>query len=93
MPLTLTRTFTGLSVTFDLTHPVGSRVRQLEIVCTNCTVPKMLPVKPDQQYRVVLPTFVAEGGDGYRVIMEETLEHNNIGKYICRIVVGVLCNE
>jgi len=69
----------GLRVTFDLTHPVGSRVRQLEIVCTNCTVPEMLPVKPNQQYRVVLPTFVAKGGDGYRVILEEILERNNIG--------------
>lgn len=36
----------------------------------------------DEVYKVVLPSFLASGGDGYQIIKDEALQHDS-GKQKC----------
>ena len=76
----------GLRVTYDLGRPVGRRVRRLEILCSNCSVPQLEPVLDDQPYRVVVPRFIVGGGDGFTMLRDEKLAVVDIGELV--VVVG-----
>ncbi|XP_043208332.1 5'-nucleotidase-like [Amphibalanus amphitrite] len=69
----------GIRVTYDLSRPTGSRIVSLEVLCANCTVPKLEPVVDNVLYRVAVPKFIAEGGDGFKMIREEKLAQVDIG--------------
>lgn len=68
---------TGFHVEFDLSKPSGSRVRSLDILCTQCRVPRYEPVEDETVYTVVLPSYMVTGGDGFSMIKNETLKHNS----------------
>uniref|UniRef100_A0A671UQG0 5'-nucleotidase n=1 Tax=Sparus aurata TaxID=8175 RepID=A0A671UQG0_SPAAU len=67
----------GFHVEFDLSKPSGSRVRSLDILCTQCRVPQYEPVEDEAVYTVVLPSYMMTGGDGFSMIKNETLKHNS----------------
>lgn len=67
----------GFRVTFDLSRAVGMRVTSLRALCTHCRVPVYEDVVPDQVYKVMVPSFLVSGGDGYSVIRDERLKHNS----------------
>lgn len=67
----------GIQVTFDLSRPAGMRVTSLSVLCTDCRVPVFEPVLQDQVYKVLLPSFLASGGDGFSMIRDERLKHNS----------------
>nr|XP_046228876.1 snake venom 5'-nucleotidase-like [Scatophagus argus] len=67
----------GFHVEFDVSKPPGSRVRSLLILCTKCRVPHYEPVENETVYTVVVPSFLAMGGDGYSMIKDEALKHNS----------------
>ncbi|XP_008284579.1 5'-nucleotidase-like [Stegastes partitus] len=67
----------GFHVEFDLSKPAGNRVRSLSILCTKCRVPHYEPVQDETIYKVVLPSYMVNGGDGFSVIKDETLKHNS----------------
>lgn len=62
---------------YDLSRNPGDRVVKLDGLCTQCRVPSYEPLRMDDEYNVVLPNFIAKGGDGYRMIKEEMLQHNS----------------
>lgn len=72
---------TGFHVEFDLSKPSGSRVRSLDILCTQCRVPQYEPVEDEAVYTVVLPSYMMTGGDGFSMIKNETLKHNSGEKF------------
>lgn len=72
---------TGFHVEFDLSKPPGSRVRSLDILCTQCRVPQYEPVEDEAVYTVVLPSYMMTGGDGFSMIKNETLKHNSGEKF------------
>lgn len=59
-----------MRVVFNLTKPIGNRVVSLEIQCRKCNIPILEKYQPDQMYRIVLPSFLANGGDGYSMIRD-----------------------
>nr|XP_020475124.1 5'-nucleotidase [Monopterus albus] len=67
----------GFHVEFDLAQPPQQRVRSLSILCTKCRVPRYEPVQDDTVYKVVLPSYLVTGGDGFSVIKEEMLKHDS----------------
>lgn len=67
----------GFQVEFDLSKPPDHRVKTLNILCTNCRVPHYEPVQDQLLYKVVLPSFMVSGGDGFSMIKEEMLKHNS----------------
>ncbi|XP_073482993.1 5'-nucleotidase [Aquarana catesbeiana] len=83
----------GFRVVYNIKAEPGQRVVRLEAMCTKCRVPRYVPVEKDQVYKVVLPAFLAEGGDGFSMLKNESLRHDSgdldiavIGSYIHKMV-------
>lgn len=62
----------GLSVTFDARRPVGERV-------VAATLANSDPILDDTAYDVAVPSFLVKGGDGYNMIKDNLLQHQNTG--------------
>lgn len=84
----------GIHVVYDLSQKPGDRVVTLDVLCTRCRVPSYKPLKMDDVYKVVLPSFLASGGDGYQMIKDEVLQHdsgdqdiNVVSQYISKMKV------
>ncbi|CAH1776836.1 unnamed protein product [Owenia fusiformis] len=69
----------GFHVVYDVSKPPGSRVETLEVLCTECREPMLEPVDDNKIYNVIMPAYVANGGDGYFVIRDNKLDHRNLG--------------
>lgn len=67
---------------YDLSRKPGDRVVKLDVLCTWCRVPSYEPLRMDELYRVILPSFLASGGDGFQMIKDEMLKHDS-GKPQC----------
>ncbi|XP_061073067.1 snake venom 5'-nucleotidase-like isoform X2 [Conger conger] len=67
----------GIQVELDLSKPSGERVTSLHLLCTKCRVPKYEPLVLDQVYKLVLPSYLINGGDGFSMIKEEMLKHDS----------------
>ncbi|KAM5164777.1 5'-nucleotidase [Mantella aurantiaca] len=83
----------GIKVVYNTDKDPGQRVVRLEALCTKCRVPSYVPVKDDQVYKVVLPAFLAEGGDGFSMLKNESLRHDSgdldiavVGNYIHKML-------
>uniref|UniRef100_A0A1I8MSW1 5'-nucleotidase n=1 Tax=Musca domestica TaxID=7370 RepID=A0A1I8MSW1_MUSDO len=60
----------GIHTTYDYNNPVGSRVIATEVLCANCDVPTFEPLEEDRLYNVIVPSYLANGGDGYTFVEE-----------------------
>ncbi|XP_071955329.1 snake venom 5'-nucleotidase-like [Antedon mediterranea] len=58
----------GIRVSYDLRKEAGSRVVDLEVRCSNCTIPHYVPIDLETVYPVIMNSFMADGGDGYEII-------------------------
>ncbi|XP_073934704.1 5'-nucleotidase isoform X2 [Castor canadensis] len=67
----------GIHVVYDLSREPGDRVVQLDVLCTKCRVPSYEPLKMDEVYKVILPSYLASGGDGFQMIKKELLKHDS----------------
>ncbi|KAG3289873.1 5'-nucleotidase ecto [Ictidomys tridecemlineatus] len=84
----------GIHVVYDLSRKPGDRVVQLDVLCTKCRVPSYEPLKMDEVYKVTLPNYLANGGDGFQMIKDELLKHdsgdqdiNVVSQYILKMKV------
>lgn len=68
--------FPGIHVEYDLSLLVWERVTALSLRCYQCCVPRYEPLDPDILYKLVLPSYIADGGDGFTMIKEEKLTHD-----------------
>ncbi|XP_065444261.1 5'-nucleotidase isoform X2 [Chrysemys picta bellii] len=82
----------GIHVVYDLSRPPGSRVVSIEVLCTACRVPAYVPLQMDETYKVILPSFLQQGGDGYSMLKNKSLSHNQgdldvevVSSYISRM--------
>lgn len=73
--------FLGIHVVYDLSRTPGNRVVSLDVLCTQCRVPRYEPLRDDDNYKVVLPNFLANGGDGFQMLRDEVLKHD-YGKHM-----------
>ncbi|XP_058469975.1 5'-nucleotidase [Solea solea] len=67
----------GFHVEFNVSKPAWQRVQRLDILCTYCRVPHYEPVRDEEVYAVVLPSYMVSGGDGFSMIADEMLAHNS----------------
>ncbi|XP_026050863.1 5'-nucleotidase-like [Carassius auratus] len=67
----------GFQVVYDLSKSPGNRVKSLNVLCTECRVPRYEPLNPKKVYKVVLPSYLVDGGDGYSMIKEQKLKHDS----------------
>lgn len=73
--------FPGIHVVYDISRDPGDRVVKLEALCTQCRVPSYEPLRMDKVYKVILPSFLVGGGDGFRMIKDEAIKHDS-GKHV-----------
>ncbi|EDW05845.1 apyrase isoform X2 [Drosophila mojavensis] len=62
----------GLKVTYDYTKPINSRVISVLARCADCDVPVYKPLDPAQSYRIITPSFLQGGGDGFSMLSTGT---------------------
>ncbi|KAK4885954.1 hypothetical protein RN001_002225 [Aquatica leii] len=65
----------GIHVTYNISKPVGSKVELVKVLCRKCDVPKYQPLNLDKNYRIVLNSFLARGGDYFKVIADNLVNH------------------
>lgn len=83
----------GIKVVYNTDNKPGERVVSLQVICTKCRVPKYVPVQMDEVYKVALPAYIAEGGDGFSMLKNESLKHDSgdldvavVGNYINKML-------
>lgn len=79
----------GIHVVYDLSRKPGDRVVTLDVLCTQCRVPSYEPLRVDEIYKVILPSFLANGGDGFQMIKDEALRHDS-GDQDINVVSGYI---
>ncbi|XP_069052677.1 5'-nucleotidase [Lepisosteus oculatus] len=67
----------GIHIEFDLSRQSLDRVTDIQILCTSCRVPKYEPLDSDKSYKLVIPSYLVEGGDGFTMIRDEKLKHDS----------------
>ncbi|XP_077161357.1 5'-nucleotidase [Paroedura picta] len=67
----------GIHVVYDLSQSPGYRVVSLEVLCTACRVPVYVPLEMEKTYKVLLPSFLASGGDGYYMLKGSSNNHSS----------------
>uniref|UniRef100_A0A673KT77 5'-nucleotidase n=1 Tax=Sinocyclocheilus rhinocerous TaxID=307959 RepID=A0A673KT77_9TELE len=67
----------GFQLVYDLSKSPGNRVKSVNVLCTECRVPRYEPLNPKKVYQVVLPSYLVEGGDGYSMIKQQKLKHDS----------------
>lgn len=71
--------FSGLRAIYDREKEPGSRVLSAAARCGACTVPTYEPVDPDRDYRLMITSFLALGGDGFRMIKKNAKNKTVLG--------------
>ncbi|KAL1442065.1 hypothetical protein MTO96_008070 [Rhipicephalus appendiculatus] len=80
----------GFRVQYDLTND-DNRVKSIDVLCANCSVPIYEHVHCDKTYKIVAVDFIARGGDGYKfansVIVSDVgpIEYEALEKYIVKM--------
>nr|ATU82509.1 venom 5' nucleotidase 2 [Lethocerus distinctifemur] len=64
----------GIRVVYDIRKPPGSRIMSLKVICSECPNKEYRDINMDETYLVILPSFLADGGDGFTVLKEKA-EH------------------
>lgn len=59
----------GIHVTYNLSKPSGSRVESVQTLCTECEVPRYYDLDRSKTYKVIISSFLNEGGDGFDMFM------------------------
>lgn len=65
----------GIKIVYNITNPIGQRVVSVDLLCNECTVPKYYPLSLTKMYRIVVNSFMAEGGDGLSILNEQKRNH------------------
>lgn len=55
----------GLRTVFNFKNPIGERVVSVHALCNKCKIPVYEPLDQFKYYRVIMPSFLADGGDGF----------------------------
>nr|CAD7424035.1 unnamed protein product [Timema monikensis] len=68
--------YSGLNVVYNMTRPIGERVVKVDALCAECRVPHYQPLNLDTWYRIAVNSYLAGGGDGYKVFEQNSRNHN-----------------
>ncbi|KAA0708986.1 5'-nucleotidase [Triplophysa tibetana] len=67
----------GFQVVYDSSKPSGQRVKSVNVLCTDCRVPRYESLDPKKIYKLVMPSYLVNGGDNYTMIQELKLKHDS----------------
>lgn len=75
--------FSGIHVVYDLKKPPQSRVVEAKARCSACKIPEYTKVGKSHLYNVLMPTFLANGGDGYSMFKGLPMNTYNYDELFC----------
>lgn len=67
--------FEGLRVVYNVTNAPFNRVMSVEVLSTNAMKPVYNPLNETESYRVIVASFLTNGGDGFRMIPQNMQNH------------------
>jgi 5'-nucleotidase len=67
-----------------VSQPIGQRVVSANILCRECDVPEYQPLDVNKMYRIISPSWIGSGGNGFTMFGEH---RQNIKKGILDIDV------
>ncbi|XP_059169386.1 snake venom 5'-nucleotidase-like [Physella acuta] len=70
----------GMQVTYNLVKPVGQRVHEVLVVCTECAVPRLEPLVLDRKYNILSSAYLINGGDGFSMIPQGIINRLPLGQ-------------
>jgi hypothetical protein len=68
-------------VEYDSSQPNGNRVIKALARCGECRVPTYEPVEKNKSYNVIMPAFLARGGDDFTVLERNYNKNKEMGKF------------
>lgn len=71
--------FQGAMVKYDLSRPPGNRVVSLHLRCKECRVPKYEPVNHHANYTLLMPDYLAMGGDNFTSFTNNVVKREYTG--------------
>lgn len=71
-----------------MSKPSYSRVSDIHVLCSDCRVPRYLPLDSTKWYRIAVNDFAYNGGDGYTMFKKHSRNYRQ-GKRLYNI--RVLC--
>lgn len=69
----------GLHVVYNLSANPYSRVHMVEVLCSNCSVPRFVPLNKTELYVVLMTSYIYEGGDGFDMFLVSKLSMTKNG--------------
>lgn len=69
-------------MTYDISRPPQQRVVSALVRCGDCVVPKYYPLDHNKVYDVLVPSFIADGGDNYSML-KAVKERKVLCKSLC----------
>ena len=83
----------GLIVHYNITKPKGERVVSIKVGQPNESFALLPSVREDKVYSVALPSYLIGGGDGYKMIPQELIDHKNTGFLMQDLVAHFVKNN
>ncbi|XP_018574618.1 apyrase [Anoplophora glabripennis] len=81
--------FSGIHVVLNLTRPLGERVQSLKIRCQACDIPLYENLDANKTYRMVITSYLSNGGDGYTVLTEN-MKNLQVGQIDTDVLVDYI---
>lgn len=72
---TLFMFYKGIKVTYDARNTPGNRVTSVKVTCTSCDIPEYEDLIMNAEYKVIVTSYLAKGGDGYDTIKNNKKNH------------------
>ena len=83
----------GLIVHYNISKPKGERVVSLKVGRPNESLNLLPSVADNQVYSVALPSYLVGGGDGYKMIPQNLIDHKNTGFLMQDLVAQFVKNN
>ena len=78
--------FSGMKVVYNMTQPEFHRVVSVNVLCRQCGVPEYEPLDPSKDYRMLVPSFIAGGGNGFTMFGEYRTNFKRGDKFDIEVV-------
>ncbi|CAG9564828.1 unnamed protein product [Danaus chrysippus] len=69
--------FSGIRVIYDISKDPGSRVISAVIRCGDCDIPEFIELQEERLYKIIIPSILASGNNGYSMLGNLTKESLN----------------
>ena len=67
----------GFQLKYDRSQPVGKRLVEIKALCISCKIPKYELLDDAKRYKVVIPNFIIDGGNGFDMLKNNLIKRHS----------------